>query len=137
MRKGLAGIKCQWSQDGKYSVQEVFVSPSLLRRRELPVFPDANTSLLKGRHKLSPQALVRCCHDVANLGTDCFQLLGRRHTICRDLGSTGLELSHQACYTNHEELIQIRSDNGQELDPIQERIGRLLSFLKEPAPKCK
>ena len=64
---------------------------------------------------------------------DLVQRLARRHAVPRDLGGIGLHLLLEAGDAHHEELIEVRTEDGEEFHPLQQ--GRMLvPRLLEDAP---
>ena len=65
---------------------------------------------------------------------DAVELLARRHAVGPGAdGDARLHLLLQAADADHEELVEVGREDGQELEPFQQRHRRVLRFLQHPA----
>ena len=65
------------------------------------------------------------------LGPDRRQLLGRGHTVGRRFQRSGQELVAEAGHPDHEELVQVGGEDGQELDSFEQGAVLVESFFKD------
>ena len=75
--------------------------------------------------------LARLAHELVGPAATGVELLARRHAVGRDLGDAGLDLLPQAGHTDHEELAQVRAQDREELDALEERVGRIASLVED------
>jgi phosphoribosylanthranilate isomerase len=76
-----------------------------------------------------------CVAEVAALGPDWIQLHGpetphRVEAIRADFGAAFVELTPQQRDSHHEELIEVRADDRQELETLEQRHARVLRFFE-------
>ena len=55
------------------------------------------------------------------------------HAVGPELGNAGVHLRREAGHADHEELVQIRADDGEKLDALEERVARGPAPLRAPA----
>ena len=65
-----------------------------------------------------------------DLAADGHQLRAGAHAVRAKLRNAGVELRLEAGHPDHEELIQVRADDGQEPGALQQGIGRVLGLLQ-------
>ena len=58
------------------------------------------------------------------------ELLGRRQAVGGRLGDAGLDLLLEAGDAHHEELVQVRAQDGEELDALEQRVARVARLLE-------
>ena len=64
---------------------------------------------------------------------DAFELEARRHAVgASAVRQTGLDLLLDAADADHEEFVEVRCEDGQELEPFQQRHARIAAFLQDP-----
>jgi hypothetical protein len=56
-------------------------------------------------------------------------LIRRRHGVGWDLAGSSRNLTAEARYSHHEELVEIRREDCQKLDPFQQWMSRVFGFL--------
>ncbi len=91
----------------------------------------------KRRPKLLLQALVRGLHQALHLAADRHQLRARAHAVRTEFGDAGIQLRIQAGHPHHEELVQVRTHNRQELDAFQQRIAGVPRLLQHAPLKAQ
>ena len=69
------------------------------------------------------QALVGGFHQALDLAADGHQLRARAHPVRAEFGDARIQLRIQAGHPDHEELVQVGTDDGQEFDAFEQRIG--------------
>ena len=83
----------------------------------------------------SPQAAIALGQQFLDLTADCDQLRRRAHTIGPGFGRSGFDLSNESGHADHEELVQVRAEDGEELQSFQKRIRFILRFIQNPVLK--
>jgi hypothetical protein len=136
MRERPPGIESERRQDRKNRVSEVGIRDRALSVVQVSVIEDVHTGLGKGLTKISP-TLVRLHQQFLRFTSDRHQLSGWTHPIRTRFHRSRIDLRDQPRHSHHEELIQIRTDNRQELDALQKWIGRVLGFLQNPVLEGK
>ena len=90
--------------------------------------------LLEGRQQFAAQTLVGLGEELADGGTNLLELFARRHAVGPGADvDARLHLLLQAADAHHEELIEIRGEDGQELEPFEQRHRRVLRFFEDAA----
>ena len=84
-----------------------------------------------GRDVLAPGAVLLRHHRV-RAGADGRELLGGGQPVGRRLGDVARQLLLEAGDADHEELVQVRRDDGQELEALGERHRRVARLLEHP-----
>src|SRR6476469_3077318 len=59
-------------------------------------------------------------------------LVGRRHGVGWDLAGSSRNLTTEARYSHHEELVEIRGEDCQKLHPFQQWMSGVFGFLQHP-----
>ena len=83
------------------------------------------------------QALVGGFHQALDFAADGHQLRARAHAVRAEFGDAGIQLRIQAGHADHEELIQVGADDGQELDAFEQRIGGILRLFQHAPLKTQ
>ena len=90
--------------------------------------------LFQGGQQFAAQALIGLGNIWLTVWPDLLELFARRHAVGPGADADArLHLLLQAADAHHEEFIEIRGENGQELDPFQQRHRRILGLLQDPA----
>ena len=92
-------------------------------RIQFMVRNDVDAFLAERRPQFLFQALVGGFHQALDFAADRHQLRARAHPVRAEFGDAGIQLRIQAGHPDHEELVQVRTDDGQEFDAFQQRIG--------------
>ena len=133
MRKRPALIESQRCEHREDFVQEQTVQLHSL----LPVHfgkiqqPDMRRRQL--RRQLLPVEGVRLVHEKVHFDPDGFQGLGRTPAVDEWLLHFVLDLLHQSGHADHEEFVDIRTQNREELHPLQQGIAGIARFFQHPA----
>ena len=98
----------------------------------LQIVPSQDTDplLLERRFELVLPAGRQLVEHSRHVFADGFQLLRRAHSVRWRLDRSGHQLSPQARYPHHEELVQVAREDRGELDPLQQRL-RLVEDLRQ------
>ena len=127
--KGVGRVDRHRSQHGEKLVEELRLQPLALGAGDLGAFDHLDPG---GRHLLAqdaPAALL-LGHQAPGGGVDLFQLFGRRQAVGGDDADPLAHLTLQPRHAGHEELIQIVGRDGQEANPLQQRMALVGGFLQ-------
>ena len=100
---------------------------------ELVEGENLDARVAQGRHNFIAPEGIDIGDYARHFLPDQLQLFARRSSVHADFGRTRLNLLPQTCHTNHEELIDIRSENGDEFYSFKKRAIPVLRFLKDTA----
>ncbi len=128
VRKRASGIECQRGQNRKDSLVEVFRGPFNLRVTQLRVVVNEDSLLLERWHQ-SLQASVSVIHQLLHFAADGNELGARSHAVRPNFHQTGLHLRLQAGHPDHEEFVQVRTQDRNELHALQQWIPDVLGFF--------
>ena len=82
-----------------------------------------------GRNVVFPKRVFGRDHFVRG-ALDGVECLSRAQAVRADVARLALDLLFDARDANFEKLVQVRTENGQELDAFDQRLGRILRFLQ-------
>src|SRR5262245_4615734 len=131
MRERMPGVDRQRGDDGEQRPLEVGVEKLLLVRRELHWIEQADPLAGEQRLELIEKAPVLLVTESTRALRDGGQRLSRTQTVGPARPVAFADPALQPGDTHHEELVEVRADNRQELDALQERYRRILSFLQD------
>ena len=81
--------------------------------------------------ELLAQTLERLAEHAAHLFADGGKLIARRHAVGAGAdGDARSDFLLQAADADHEEFVEVGSEDGQELDPLQQRHGAIERFFE-------
>jgi hypothetical protein len=87
--------------------------------------------LQAGQHVFGQTAILRV-NKLAHGLTDAFQLHQGRHAVGAGAAlDPGLDLFLESADADHEELFQVRAEDGQKLEPFQHRHASVLRFFQD------
>ena len=131
-RERVARIEGEWRQQRKNLRPEVRRQESPRRIGELVGFedPDAVLGQLRAQTVVPARGLI--AHHAGRTLADGHQQLGHRHPVDRDLFEAGAPLLEQRRDAHHEELVEVRGDDGQELHPLQQRMVVVQRLIEDP-----
>ena len=89
-----------------------------------------HVGFLQCRKQLIVPAGVLFFHETVGLAGDRGELLIGQESIGIHISHLGLDLLEHARDTDLEELVEIAGHDGQELDPLEERVPRVSSLLE-------
>ena len=121
-RKRVTRIEGQRRQQRKDLRPEVRRQESPRRVGELVGLENPDAVLGERRAQTVVPARGLIAHHHGRPLADGGQLLGHRHAVDRDLLEAGAPLLEQRRHTNHEEFVEVRADDGQELHALQQRM---------------
>jgi hypothetical protein len=105
-----------------------------VRIRQIAEAAQDDPFLLQGREHVGEQRPVLDRDQLAHELGDALELLGWRHAIGPGAAlDAGLHLLLQAAYPHHEELIEVRAEDCQKLQPLEQWHLGVLGLLQHPA----
>ena len=111
--------------------------PSRAFRRQFRNFAHVNAVLCQlGQQFVLPQRALRR-HQSAHCFLNTIECLRRTQPVRPDLARLAFDLLFDPSHADLEKLIQIRAEDGKELDPLDERLGRILRFLEHATIELK
>ena len=116
---------------------EILVDESLLLRVQVFHVDDANAGPAQFRFQFFAPQPVDFANQSGDLVPDHLELLEWRPAIDADFGSARLDLLPQARHTHHKEFVDIRPEYRDKLDPLEQRIRRILRFFEHAPLKRK
>jgi hypothetical protein len=135
--EGVACIESQRGDHFKDKFIEVFIRHKTLPLGEGAVIQDLDAGFFERREQVIAQQLARLGHQLQGHFADFGQHPRRRGAIHRQLDYPRIHLFADAGYTHHEEFVQVRAEDGQELDPFQERVALILGFFQDAPVKLQ
>ena len=114
MRERPARVEGQRREHRKNDLREVALARLQLPGVELVVGQDVDAFLGERRLQLLFQALVRGVHQALDFAADGDQLRARAHAVRAEFRDAGVQLRIEAGHADHEELVQVRADDGEE-----------------------
>ena len=110
-----------------------YISGGALPLVQILVLQNSNARLGERRHELSRKAALRFRQQLFHLAADRDQLRRRAHPVGTGLAGAGIGLSDQSGYPDHEEFVQVRAQDREELDTLQKRVVRVFRLLQDAA----
>ena len=123
MRERPPGVEGQRREHRKDDLRKVALADVQLPGIEFMVGDDVYAFLAERGPQFLFQALMGGFHQAFDLAADGHQLRARAHPVRTEFGDARIQLSIEAGHPDHEELIQIGADDGEEFDALQKRIG--------------
>ena len=132
-RERVRRVEADRRQHRQHFALEVVVHPGALRvvPGAAPQELDPRLRELRQQHIVQKLELLR--DEVARLARDDRERLLRRHPVRPRIGDAELDLLLDAGDADLEELVEVRRDDGQEAQPLEQRHG-LVGGLREHAP---
>ena len=129
----MAGIDREGRDDRNDRPVEVGIEVPPLLRRELGRAQQSDALGGEQRLELVEEAPVLLVAEPARALRDSGQGLGRGEAV---EPRARVVLAHAALepgHAHHEELVEVRADDRKELDPLEQRYGRILGLFEDPA----
>ena len=136
VREGVAGVDGQRRQHREnLALEDQAQVPFIGVGEVLEAAEDDALALQRRQHAFVEAAVGLGGHAPDGL-FDAFELLLDRHVVgAGAVGDAGLHLLLQAADADHEKLIQVRLENGEEFEALQQRYARVLRLLQDAAVK--
>ena len=132
VRERMAGVEGERREDGEQLGLETAAQRGLLRVVELAVADDADAALGQAGQEVARPAIVGSLQHRQQALVDGLELLDRRHAVRRRLDHAGLALLEQPRHPDHEELVEVAVEDGEEVHPLEQRIGGVERLLEHP-----
>ena len=129
-RERVAGIDRQRRQHRPHLAREERGQVRLLLGRQITGRDAADAQVGEARLDVGAPAPVQIVHHRVGAGADGRELLGRGQAVGRGLDDVAGQLLLETGDADHEELVQIRRDDGDELEAFAERHRRIARFLE-------
>ena len=81
--------------------------------------------------------MIALGQQLLDLTADRNKLRRRAHTVGSGFGRSGFDLSNQSGHADHEELVEVGTQDGEELQTFQQRIRFILRFIQNPMLKSE
>ena len=131
-RERVRGVQPDGREERHHLAEEIVADPLLLRRRPLGAAQEPDAFLRERGKDLLVQEPVLALDDALRARGDLAEHLERLHAVGARGRGAELDLLLHARDADLEELVQVRRDDAQELQPLEER-HRLVLGLREHA----
>ncbi len=135
--KGTSGIERQRRQRGEDRLLEIRICGGALLFRQIGVVQDVNSRTLQRRHQFLAPAIMGITKQADDRSANGAQLLRRRHPVGTGFGDTLLDLPLQPGHAHHKELVDVRSYERQEHQPIEQRVVAVLRLFQHAPLKVQ
>ena len=139
VRERMRRVDGQGCQDRVDLAVKIVVEEGILSRCELAGRADPDAVLAEFWVNLLKPGLVKPSHEVMGAAGDFQQLRQRAHAVGRHV--LGLEvlvkLGLQAGDAHLEELVEVGGADRQELEPVEQRVGRVARLLEDSLVKIE
>jgi hypothetical protein len=130
VRKRVAGVHRQRREDRVDHLAEVAVGAGPLRGVQARIVEDVDAFAAQPGQQLAAQEALGRRIQLDREPADGGQFLARRHARGRRGGDAGQDLPADAGHAHHEELVEIRAEDGQELGALEERVPFVLRLFE-------
>ena len=132
IREGMAGIDGQRRHHRQHRAAEVLLEEPLLITAEV-LGPQQHDALgRQQRLDLLQEGPVLLVHELVDARRHRRQRLGGGQLVGPRRRLAGMDAALQRGHPHHEELVEVRAEDGQELHPLQQRHGGVERFLENP-----
>ena len=128
--EGVRRVNRQRGQNREDILHELLTQALLSVRIQVVPTDNADVLLLKSRQNLVVEHIGVTNLQLVSALSDLFHLLFRAQACGGGHGQTGGYAALQAGHTHHEELVEVGSDDGQEVQPLQQVQVRVLRQLQ-------
>ena len=133
LRKRMTGIDRQRREHRKDFLLEVTPRPGGTFRVQLRDVVDADAVLRQERHQLiAPECVLRR-DQLMHGALDGVEGVRRRQPVRADIARFAFDLLLDPGDADFEKLVEIRADDGEEFDPLDQRLRRVLRFFQDAA----
>src|SRR5262249_45563542 len=131
-RDGVSGIDCQGSEDREQLAPKVSAEAFELLRRELRDFEDVDPLRARRRQDLAEERALLGRDLRGSTYADRSELLRRHHPVRPRIHHPALQLLLEPGDAHHEELVEVRGHDRDELEALEERNRRIRRLLDDP-----
>src|SRR5206468_5587100 len=133
MRERMTGIHSQWREHWKNFLQKITVRPRRAFCRQLRDFAHVNPVLRQLRQQfIFPKRILRR-NQVTHRFLDAIEYFRGAQPVRPNVARLALNLLFDSGDANLEELVQIRTDDGEKLNQLDERLPLILLFFQNAA----
>ena len=133
MRERPPGVEGERREHREHAALEVGDGGRALGFVELVEVVDVHAGLGELRHDLASPGVAGFVHELVGQRAAGDELLGGRHAVGRQVGDAGLDLLAQAGHADHEELAEVRAQDRQELDALEQRVALVADLFEHAA----
>jgi len=133
----VAGIDSKGGENGENIALEDFAGPVGLGFVELLNGTEVNTLLGKGGEEGFVEKLVLVGNHSQDAGADGGENFGGAETVGTVNIASVVDELFEGGDADFEELVQVRADDGEEFEPFEEGLGRILSLFENALIKLK
>src|SRR5262245_53788775 len=119
MRKGSAGVVAERSQYGEHGIPKEGVQRGLVTLRQRSVVSNLDPLALKGGDNVALPALVSLLREARRFLPKRLKLVGGAVSIEAQVRASACQLLAQRGHTDHEKLVHVGAEDGQELHSFQ------------------
>ena len=130
VREGVRRVNSQRSQNRENIAHELLAQTLLSVRIQVVPTHDTDVLLLQSRQHLVVERISVTSLQLVSALSNLFHLLLGAQTCCRRHRQTGRNAALQTRHTHHEELVQVRRHNRQEVQTFQQEQVRVLRQLQ-------
>jgi hypothetical protein len=135
--KGVTGVDGEGGKNGENIALELFASPGDLGFVQLLNRAKVDALLSKGGEECFVKELVLVGNHAENSGADCGEDFGGAETVGTvNIASVVYELL-EGGDADFEELVQVRTDDGEEFKPFKQRLAGILSLFENALIKLQ
>jgi len=135
--EGVAGVDGEGGENGKDIALEELTGPGGLAFVELLNGAEVNAFLGKGGEEGFVQKLVLVGNHSQDAGADGGENFGGAEAIGTVNIASVVDELFEGGDADFEELVQVRADDGEEFEPFEEGLGRILSLFENALIKLK
>ena len=133
----MAGVNGKGGENGEDITLEEFTGPSGLGFVELVNGAKVNAFLGKGGKKSFVEKLVLVGNHSENAGANGGKNFGGAETVGTVNIASVVDELFEGGDADFEELVQVRADDGEEFEPFEEGLGRILSLFENALIKLQ
>jgi hypothetical protein len=135
--KGVTGVYGEWGKDGENIALELFASPGDLGFVQLLNRAEVNALLGKGGEECFVKELVLVGNHAEDPGADGGEDFWGAETIGPVNITSVVDELFESGDADFEELVQVRTDDGEEFEPFEQRLGWILSLFENALIKLQ
>ena len=129
----MTGIHCQWREHWKNFLQKITVRPRRAFYRQFRDLAHKNPVFRQLRQQfIFPKRILRR-HQFAHRFLDAIENFGGAQSVRTDAARLALNLLFDPCDANLKKLVQIRTDDGEKLNALDERLPLILRLFQDAA----
>jgi hypothetical protein len=136
VRERMTGIDGERRENGKDLRLEVLVDGPPLDRRQI-IDCEESHAVRRQLHEELLEASALQLHQPRDLGVDRIELILRRTAVVRPLHHARRDLTAESRDANHVELVEVRREDRQELDALEQRRPRVQCLMKDAGVEGK